>query len=416
MLNEIREYMQYTGDPTVEKRLAAKELSLKLSGIERPLVILARALIRTDPDGELLNEECVVRALRLWCGLRRKKECYAIDRSGGERRWTKVLQKDFQKMTDGDGAAVRVLRMPDDPCQAEEIHLEVEEGFHLADTDAELYEAFMAQEDLRGCRECAEAGFCRRFASWDRWLIRYGQAWYPKGYENETKKKTEQACVNNRHLIEQGMMARRQSYEQSLFSSDVLEEECAAGSNTFKKITFEGILAKALTEGPLRQRYLVARNLTSTEDLGVWIRKNNGEYRKDEYTSTVLDVICKETAAYLLAGGTAGRFVVVNKTDVSNWGKSEIRNEAGKAGMLSRYLCQNGGDSAAVPLFEEISYRNVCKMKICPEWLERCGWCLASEEELDTILKEHPDCLYFRDDGGRADLTVRKRYSEETEK
>jgi len=418
MLNEFMEYRQYTGDPAAEKRLDAKELTEKFSGIERPLITLARRVIRTDPDGELLNEMCVIRGLRLWCGLRRKRECRVIERNGNERRWKAVPQEYFQRVTEENRAKVRDLQIRDNLCLPEQIQLEVEEGFHLTDTEEELYEAYMAQDDQKRCRECLEcrkhgydsgdAEVCRTMEDWNGWLIRYAQLRYPQGYE------TPEEANKGVHRIEKGIRDRRQSYDQVLFSPKVREEDYA-GNNTFKKVTFQGILAKALLAGPLEQRYLVAEHVVSKDALGIRISQKNGGEKKTKCSASELDVICKETAAYLLAGGTsAGEYVVVNKTDVSNWGKSEIKNEAGRAGRLIRYFYQKDGDSPELPVFEEISFNNVSKMKICPEWMEYCGWRLATDTELDAILKEHPDCLYFRDDGGRENMTVRKRYGEET--
>jgi len=262
-------------------------------------------------------------------------------------------------------------------------------------------------------------------------VIRYGQKWYPKGYENEAKKaetlpggNPEEVSVPmppaeteaaGRHIIEETLASRRQNYDQPLFSTDIREDE-SFGKNTFRKVTFQGVIAKALMMGKLTQRYLVAENLKSTDRLDICVSRNGESSQRVKCSSTELDVLCKETAAYLLAGGSSGGYVMVNKTDVSNWGKSEIKNEGNYAGRLSKYFYRETAASPELPIFEVVHFdSNVSKMKVCPEWIRHCGWRLATEEELDGILQEHPECLYFRDDGGREDLSLRKRYEKETQ-
>ncbi len=416
MLNEIREYEQYTGDPEKVRRLDASALTKDFSGIERPLIMLARGLILTDPDGELQNEACVVRGPRLWCGLRRKKECRVIEETPYGLRWKSVPQEIFRKKASGEKMEIRVLKNPKIFCLPEEILLEVRGDFHLGDTEKELWTAYMSQWDMIRCRDCqrcrirglssADTETYRKMETLDHWLLRYAQYWYPKGYEEDTED------GERHHRLEKAMAGRRQEYDQPLFSRQLSEEEYGR-TNTFRKIGYQGVIAKALEMGELRKRYLAAENVKGTELPGVKVFKEDGALR-GKYSASEMDVICKMTAAYLLAGGgKAGEWVFVNATDISNWGKSEFRNEKGKAGRLSYYFFLLDGQppSEKQPLFEKVMVgQNAAKLRVCPEWMEACGWRLVSEDELDILLEKNPEMLYFRDDGGRADLSIRKRY------
>ena len=150
--------------------------------------------------------------------------------------------------------------------------------------------------------------------------------------------------------------------------------------------------------------------MTSPEQLGV--RVNTASDGKELHLKSVLssseqDVVLKMTAAYLLSGGgTEGEWVTVVNKDVSNWGKSEFKDEKNRAGRLSRYFT-----AEKQPLFEKKTIgSNVSKMQISPEWMKQCGWRIVSEEELDKILMKNPECFYLRDNGGRANLSIRERY------
>ena len=236
MLNEFREYEQYTGNPEAEgvRRLDAADLTKNFSGIERPLIMVARGLLRTDPEGELLNEKCVVCGLRLWCGLRRKRECRLTEQTAFGMRWVYVPQEDFWKKAEEKGFEYRILKNPDNLCLAEEIILEVRENFHREDTEEMLWEAYMMQWDMRRCRECREclrrgqtsqdAETYLRIQSLDRWILRYAEKWYEKGFLQEKP-----GDKQRRHRLELEMAGKRMQYDQPLFSTKIREEVSCGG-------------------------------------------------------------------------------------------------------------------------------------------------------------------------------------------
>lgn len=199
------------------------------------------------------------------------------------------------------------------------------------------------------------------------------------------------------------LITLQQRYSNRDFNKRIFNDKLGkTGNNDYRQITYDKIIADAVTEGPLVRYYLVCEKESFKR---VWYNKKT--LKKATKIDEKKDLLRKTVATYLLGRKNCNYntdefgFVPINLTDLLNWMKS---NSAIK---LKTYTYNNDKDL----LFEEITINKNQKMiRINESWIEECGWSVIREEELDMYLTNHPGAVYYRDDGASFLLRQNKRY------
>ena len=187
--------------------------------------------------------------------------------------------------------------------------------------------------------------------------------------------------------------------------------------NDYKAITYESVIANALTMDKLDNYYLIiCRNPFNN----IFIKtkkkiKNLNDSQKD--------FLLKAIAVYLLQKRyTDQSYVYFNKTDLANW-----TGKRSDSIHLENYLIKREGNTPESkssdktvkdtntidmePLFDKISVgvegdkeikqgTNVTKLKIDPDWLKAYGFAIIKQCELDRIDKaKYPEFVVYEDEG-----------------
>ncbi len=395
MLNEIKEYEQYTYPLDVSHpaiRLKHKTLCNDLSGIARAMTIIARKSIFDHVGSGRIDH--TKNDLQVWCGDPKGDSETASD--GITFAWLpeymiRNLWADKAKifedflMTEPDlDTYPRYLEicslfksLQDDFCI--DTYRDKEKRARLMD-NAELLRFFCKElgeeESLRRKSSGAYAPLYRIIKALNTLAFKYGTKGYNKRMFDDKMDRTER--------------------------------------NDFKKIMYEKIIADAITAGPLKRYYLVCEK-ADLSGISVKTKKTTsypftqGKKKDGKWsapTKNKEDIILKTIAAFLLeqefrdAEDLYSGIVPVNLTDIANW-------LAGKTDMdiLKSFKLNSR------PLFTFDAIDNVAAIGIDTEWMQSCGWKVVSEENLEAYLAEHPSAAFFSDFGAGQFMKRDVRYS-----
>ncbi len=375
MLDEIREYEQYTFEPVEEMkkehiRLKFANLIKKdFGGLVRAMTIVARQCIfRESDEAEDFDEESVRNHLKEWC-------------DGWLNRYIRhaFLEKNLEELREKlkDEALVNLLG-------------EIQPDSGVEVLVAAKDEFFSKAKEL-GKEENAIFG---RISS------------SIEALKELQGKKTYFA----KRLFESGESTEKEKPK---------EKDFAQKKNDYHKITYDRIIANALEQGRLHRYYLVCKSDSVPFDL---IRKYTEKNKQDgkELIDTDKDLILKMTAAYLLqqAGYNpeyAPEYVVITLTDISNW---MIKKDKPSNFEFEKYKFRDTGES----LFDKRTISstdkkkdgmskkgNLTKTRIHPQWAKQ--FYLVDESEIDNL--ENRGRIFFSDVAGKM-LSERenKRYNE----
>lgn len=395
MLNEIKEYEQYTypldvKPPTI--RLKHKTLCNELSGTARAMTIIARKSIFEHAGLERINQ--TKNDLQVWCGdtkgnLDKVSEGivfawlpeYMIKYLGEE----KALNFRNYLMTE---SCLETIPRYSEVCSLfKELHANFNiDTFREKDSWKQLMDK--AKQLRLYCKELGEDETQRKKTSGSYAPVyrvinalnilngRYGTNGYNKGLFNDNPDRTEK--------------------------------------NDFKKIMYDKIIADAITAGPLKRYYLICKK-SDFSHISVQTEKKTSypftESKKDDGkwsspTKKKADLIMKAVAAFLLeqesrdAEDLYEGFVPVNLTDIANW----------LAGSTGTDMLKSFGIESR-PLFTFDAVDNVAAIRIDVKWMKSCGWKTIPEENLDSYLSDHPEVEFYSDFGAGHFMRKGVRYS-----
>lgn len=189
--------------------------------------------------------------------------------------------------------------------------------------------------------------------------------------------------------------------------------------NTYKVITYERIIANAISEGELQCYYLAGCGKwqtcvkTSKTDRNHIVRDSLKPLRKNSD-----DKVLKLISYYLLAEKQLSikqpnktHFVQLNLIDLQNWFNA---GKVTKTIIKSFYYVKN---DRIIPLFDYQSLNgNIVKFRLNNEFRNDYDWQIIeateNDDNLDEFIYEHCDEEYFfyADNGGHEKLIINERY------
>ena len=222
--------------------------------------------------------------------------------------------------------------------------------------------------------------------------------WLPSYIRNGSKDMGEKEKQKAEKVIE-NLGKRKSQFGRSVFSQ-------SNGTNDYKKLSYEKAIANAYSaRGPLKRYYLACTDSQWAQE----ITRKGGKRLIHDHADRVLKVL----AAYMLERSRKTRnddelrYEPVNYTDIAFWAVSRSKLDGS---VLKQYMVSGR------PLFDCISASSGNQAKIKPdrEWFNSCGWTLIDatydDKALEEFLSEHPDAVYFRDNGGAVPLSINQRY------
>ena len=406
MLNEIRELEQYTysTDAGVSvKRLKHKTLCNDLSGISRAMTIVARKsffddhVSRTNKCADKIDSNRIDHAindLRVWCGDPKGKTEQAS--AWIEPGW---LPEYIVKILGEEKAAAFEHYLTSEPgLDLSPCYREVCDLFHEIHKNFSI-EVFLISKQRKEMMDKVKRVrlFCKELGV----------------DEKQRKASSTKYAQVFRILTALNTLSGR--YGSSGFNKKMFDlNPDRPEKNDYKKITYEKVIANAITAGPLRQYYLVcerddfsgiSHTSAKTKTYPFEGRKvKNGDWSAP--TKTKADLIMKMVSAFLLeqesrdAEELYSGFVPVNLSDILNW----LAGSMGKD-MLGSFEFEGR------PLFTISSIDNVASTGIDRYWMESCGWKVVPEGELDAYLCGHPGAVYFSDFGAGQFMRKNVRYA-----
>lgn len=403
MLNEIKEFEQYTcpvtsiKDNAIEPRLKFNTLiEKKRAGMARALTIIARHFIFAKQDYKtafsnngVFNDDSIVDALKSWCGLKGEKEIDLF-----EQDWLKryVFHVFFEKYLNESKELYKsnyelstlletIKEVPKDKLVAQLKKLKVKE------TIDNYRKTIEKDKKQKGKKEQADS--LGRLASTIDFLVSYEKDFNPAKplFTNGTKKATKKTA-------------------SAKIKVDYL--------NDLKAIKFGSIIATALNTGALKRYYLVCK----ADPIG-YVRKgkNNSKIgataKKRALVNNCRDIILKATASYLLQREYSNPeyvqdYVVFNRQDLINW---LTVTELKTPDLLKYKFVTKDGNQNTEPIFEFMTIAgNTTKMKINPLWLETLGFKLVEEHNIDK--PDNQGLIFYSDWGSGMYLVEEKRYED----
>ena len=395
MLNEIKEYEQYTYPLDVKHpaiRLKHKTLCNELSGTARAMTIIARKSVFDHNSPWRI--EYTKNDLQVWCGdLKGKPENaseeivfawlpnYMVQILGEE----KALKFEDYLMTK---SGLDVFPRYSEVCALfREVHTDLNIETFRDKNQRKLY-----MEKAKKIRL-----FCKELGA-------------DKKQRTATSSKYAPVFrVINALNVLNGRYSSK-GYNKKMFNDKPSRTE----KNDYKKIMYEKIVADAIAAGPLKRYYLVCENADFSGISVETKKKNSFPFTKSKMksgewsgpTKNKADLIMKTIAAFLLeqearaAESPYDGFVPVNLTDITNWLAGSTGTDTLKSFRIK-----------ARPLFVFDAIDNVAAIGIDTEWMQSCGWRIIPEEELDTYLTNYPDAEFYSDYGAGQHLRKNVRYT-----
>ncbi|WP_037355219.1 hypothetical protein [Selenomonas sp. FC4001] len=174
-----------------------------------------------------------------------------------------------------------------------------------------------------------------------------------------------------------------------------------ARRNSIHMISYDRIIANALDQGQLHRYYLVCKSDSVPFNL---IRKTTPKTNEKKLIDTDMDLILKMTASYLLQKNGCDEqcspdYVVISLTDISNW---MIKKDKPSNFELDKYRFLNTGErlfdkrvisSGLNDKGSDNKTGNLAKTYINHKWIEQ--FYLIDEKEIDN--PEHNGRIFFSD-------------------
>lgn len=426
MLNEIREFEQYTYPLDAEKpsiRLKHGTICNELSGTARAMKIIARKSIFDHDGSGRIDQERINQAkndLQVWCGDLKGKPEKASD--GIVFSWL----PDYM-----------VTQLGKEKASKFETHLKEKKGLDAFPSYSDVCSLF---EDVKSFEFDTFRDKVRRKELMDKakrlslFCKELGKESGKSEEEREEsgKDKDQPKAEGTSRLygafynILKALNTLNGRYGGRGFNKKMFDDKLdRTEKNDFKKITYEKIIADAIAEGPLTRYYLICEkdDLSDIEYVTKKTDKETNETkvkrsrpfqekikknRKIEWsnsTKTKADIIMKSVAAVLLeqksrdAKDLYDGAVPVNKTDIANW-------LAGYKKTLELDQFEINGRR----LFKSEKIDNVAAVSIDTDWMKSCGWRVIPENELDQYLSKNPETVFFSDPGAGAFLQKNVKY------
>ena len=263
MLNEIKEYKQYSIMPDTEWDFGRVRLNYgdmiknDLTGISRAMTIIARHYIRIE-NGDIKNPKEVKTKLEEWCG-------YGDE---SDNSWIYLYYK----------------------------------YNYFEGKKREFVDRMIKIDKLDEASKLEQLTFEQLLS----------------GYEIDYLGKSEKDILNN--IVGSWVKLKKR---RSKFGKTIYENSTDMRINNSNEVRFDKIIAEAFAAGPLKRYYLIAdKNIFIDGKVIVKTEKGIPKIIKKDSDK---DVILKTTAAYLLNRLLVHqRQVVVSKVDIANWcGKSK---------------------------------------------------------------------------------------------
>lgn len=391
MLNELREYEQYTfpvKSGIEEKRLKHKPLCNGLSGITRAMTVIARKCYFSGKCEK--NVFLTKNTLRVWCGdPKGEQELTEPEISYG---WlpeyiVNVLGKEKMELFGSMlGQYFQMMTSPEDKEIPEKLRT-LQDGFCI--------EAFRNRESRNLILDsmAALADYCQKM-------------------ENQYKlKDLNSVCKEVKSLVRLLDTLNRR-YGKNFFNKPLFTEDFESKDfNDFKMVSYDRIAADAVVQGPLKRYYLVCGKADFAPIKYRSKKKETSPFAGEwtgwtDKTEKKADLILKTTAACILefkrkkGEGILTEHVPINQVDVINWTVTSQDFD-----HLKDYFIDNR------PLVEIENYGNACSCRMDPQWMEECEWDVIPEEALDSYLEENPKAVFFSDQGSGKYLKRYTRYT-----
>ena len=353
MLNEVKEYEQYTYPLDAKhpaKRLKHRALCNELSGTARAMTIIARKSI-SEYEGPGRVDHAI-RVLQVWCG----------DPKGDPETISEKIEyawlPNYMIQILGEEKALKF-----EDYLMKETSLK---SFPRYKEVCSLFRDIHADFNFDTIRtESKREPYLNKAKKISLYSKELGELGDDEGKKNQ-RKKTSSAYSPVYNIIKalvvlNGRFGTR-GYKQKMFNDKLVRPD----KNDFKKITYEKIVADAITAGPLKRT------------VAAFLLEQEARDATDQYVG----------------------YAPVNLTDISNWLASSTKMESLKAYKI------NG-----LPIFMLEPIDNVAAISINTNWMQSCGWKIVTEEKLDAYLAEHPNAIFYSDHGSGQFLRKNVRYT-----
>lgn len=422
MLNEIKEYEQYTdasvGSSEIVNSLKYKLFADSFSGMEQAMVTVARHFL-FDGSNEYTAETIAAaeNALRLWCGGHDES---INEKTEALRNWLPTYIKQ-QLLYEKVQSALFDKRTPKEP---DSIPNPIPETY--------LREIRGINNLLNAERTCAQNAdhMDKQLQEYAAKISTLKEAEKIDANTFDSKISPIVTCIDKMMTV---LESKRKSYAKNLFHTEANAYE--AGNNDFKAITYDRIIATGCNTGALRRYYLYC------DDENVI----NSVYRSGKIDSPLKpkekDVLLKTVAAWLLGGsrpddsvGSAPpqNYHPINRAAVINWtNKLSFYDDFKK--YLDSFRLKNGEQTE---IFSTVNLgRNFTKLAVIIQtppkaskdsekeskvqfgtWFDHFSLKRASDPEADQKMfeewkKANPNGVFFRDEGAGSFLVKNEVYS-----
>ncbi len=403
MLDEIREYEQYTMDVNKFESPDSDNVRLKyfplikkdFSGMARALTIIARHHI--FPDGVMtdkFDEDRVQAVLRAWCGFNYKDKYESCADEAKKSKYEETIAYiEKNKLDNWLDRYIRAVFLAPALRQCGNPLNDVVEKSNEGEGNEKIENAFQLPLDVLMKQKSTLQSIEKDKSDKDRC----------KGANQALH------TINALHKLHTGFryMGTR------MFAPEYKAIDTSAKGNDYKRITFENIIANAFSMGPLQRYYLVCGDKKFWDLIGKYTVGNADKAKKLSDSDKVL--ILKVAAACLLQAKYqqhGQEFVAINQMDIANWLNEKAAPE--KFG-LEKYQFKDSRE----PLFTSLTVgNNVKKLRIAPRWRGKDKGMFYIEPDDGEIQdgQEIGGRIFFSDAGAKIHLAKNqgKRYPART--
>lgn len=387
MLNELLEFEQYTYDLTAEMpviRLKHKTICNSLSGTARAMTIIARWSYynQNNSIAQVKND------LQAWCGDPRGKSEEAskdIKESWLPSYMISILEKEKANLFNKYLDEIPQSSKPKHYDKIKKMFKDIQDELKMTTfQDKSKRDKYM--DDAKMLRL-----YCKELDE-DKGQLRESSGKYAPIYR----------IINALNDLN-GRFGTK-GYNVKLFNNNLNKPE----KNDYKKITYDKIIADAITVGPLVHYYLVCKEADFSNLFFKTDKSTKYPFKKkvwSEPTKSKEDVILKTVAAFLLEQNSRRikdeeviykGFAPVNLTDISNWLKGNTGVE-----KLKQFGIEEQKESGIEtrPLFKLEAIDNVATISIDSAWMKKCGWKIISEDKMEEHFLNNSDDIVYVDRG-----------------
>lgn len=460
MLNEYREYAEYTQKPTLESmsfRMKRAHLADGLSGVARAMTIVARYWLFEDGLFEDNNEKWKVKEiLKLWCGfsdelpetLTKEGEKQAKEIAGWFPKYVLLLLRHdlveakhrSEKTIEKQNELLQIINQDYSDLPISKVVSVLNDEKKKRTSNKAVKKRLLSLLEQEGIDSISQAKHsvqnkiteCKKDINMFEKLIRsvaldtimgIGSVEdalnqlkmvlkvFDENFPLERDHCSRRLVVSFLSIIEE-LKKKEKQWDRKIFNKGVYNYELQNEDNDFKAVTFSFIIADALNMGKLRNMTLSAKKeikadiFKETEQKLKPIAKGEADIIEHLVAAYLINMLNDSSNTSLYFGGEEETsFVTLVKKDISNWwqGTSSAKKIIPSFLKDFYYLPNCNCPDEKEQLFESKSIHNVAKIKVNQNYLNDLKIRLDSSGN-DVF----EDCYRYNDEGSGRYLICEK--------